>query len=166
MLLKGWLMFVKTMKKPVILAGVLFAADQISKFLIDVFVVYGSSVKIIPFFEFFNITNARNTGVAFSFFQGQNFLFSVFTAALLLFFCFWLYKNKSAVSKLQKYAFCIVISGGLGNLTDRIFRGAVIDFLDFGINSLRWPAFNVADSCICIAVAIIAADIFRTAGKK
>jgi signal peptidase II len=158
----------KIMKKPIILAVILFIADQISKILINTFVVYGSSINIIPFFDFFNITNIHNTGVAFSFFQGRNFLLSVFTAAVLLFFCVWIYRNRNEVTKLQQYAFCLVISGGFGNLADRVFRGAVVDFLDFGINSLRWPSFNIADSCISIGVAIIVIDIFKKkeAGKK
>ncbi|MCL2144288.1 MAG: signal peptidase II [Endomicrobia bacterium] len=154
------------MKKPVILAGILFIADQITKILISVFVAYGSSIKVIPFFDFFNITNIRNTGVAFSFFQGRNFLLSIFTAAILLFFCVWLYKNRNGVAKFQFYAFCLVISGGLGNLADRIFRGAVVDFLDFGINSLRWPSFNVADSCVCIGVSLVIIDMINPVFKR
>lgn len=154
------------MKKPLILAGILFVADQITKYFADKFIYYGSSIKIIPFFDFFNLTNIHNTGVAFSFFQGRNLMFSVFTAAVLIFFCVWLYKNKKALSKLQQYAFCLVIAGGAGNLTDRIFRGAVVDFLDFGINSLRWPSFNVADSCICVGAFLIIIDLLIPVFKK
>lgn len=154
------------MKKPVILAVILFAADQITKYFIDTFVYYGSSVKIIPFFNFFNLTNIHNTGVAFSFFQGKNLMFLIFTAAVLVFFCVWLYKNRSEISRLQQYAFCLVISGGAGNLTDRIFRGAVVDFLDLGINNLRWPSFNVADSCICVGAFLIIIDLLRPVLKK
>lgn len=154
------------MKKPVILAGILFIADQITKYLVNAFVGYGSTVNVIPFFDFFNLTNIHNTGVAFSFFQGRNLFFSIFTAAVLLFFCAWLYKNKSSLSKMQQYAFCMVISGGFGNLVDRIFRGAVVDFLDFGINSLRWPSFNVADSCICVGAFLIIIDLIKPLFKK
>jgi signal peptidase II len=71
----------------------------------------------------------------------------------------WLCKNWSKIHEIQRYAFCLVITGGFGNLIDRVLRGAVVDFLDFGINSLRWPAFNIADSCICIAMALILIDI-------
>lgn len=154
------------MKKPAILSFCLLIADQIAKYLVDSSVAYGSSVNVISYFDIFNITNVRNTGVAFSFFQGRNLFFSVFTAAVLLFFCVWLYKNRNAVSRLQQYAFCLVISGGTGNLVDRIFRGAVVDFFDFGINSLRWPAFNVADSCICAGAFLIIMDLARPFFKK
>ena len=55
--------------------------------------------------------------------------------------------------------FAFIISGGIGNFVDRICRGAVVDFLDFGIGYLRWPSFNIADSCIFIAVCIMVFDI-------
>lgn len=154
------------MKKPVLIAAVLFVLDQLTKYLITVFIPYQGSVKVIPVFDFFNLTNLRNTGVAFSFFQGKNFLFSVFVSLVLVFFCVWLYKNRNSVSKMQFYAFCLVISGGLGNLADRIFRGAVVDFLDFGVNALRWPSFNIADSCICVGAFLIILDIIKPVFKK
>ncbi len=156
----------KIMKKPLILSLFLLIADQLTKYLADTFVVYASSVSIIGFYDIFNITNINNTGVAFSFFQGKNLFFSVFTAAVLLFFCIWLYKNGKSLSRLQQYAFCLVISGGAGNLIDRVFRGAVVDFLDFGINSLRWPAFNIADSCICAGAFLIIIDLAAPLFKK
>jgi signal peptidase II len=156
----------KIMKKPVILAGILFLFDQITKYLIDVFIPYGNSINIIPFFDLFNMTHVRNTGVAFSFFQGRNLTFTIFTAAVLAFFCVWLYRNRNAVSKLQMYAFCIVIAGGAGNMIDRIFRGAVVDFLDFGINALRWPSFNAADSCICVGAFLIIIDLAKPLFRK
>ncbi|MDR2426112.1 MAG: signal peptidase II [Endomicrobium sp.] len=154
------------MKKPVVLAAALLIFDQISKYFIDVFVIYGSSIKVISHFDFFNITNVRNTGVAFSFFQDRNLMLAVLSAAVLVLFCVWLYKNGKTLSKVQLYAFCIIIAGGTGNVIDRIFRGAVVDFLDFGINSLRWPSFNVADSSICIGAFLIILDLIKPVFKN
>lgn len=147
-------------------AFILFAADQLSKYIIDSFVSYGASIKIIPVYGFFNITNVHNTGAAFSIFQGNNFAFAVLITVILSVIAVWFYFNANKITVLQKYAFCLVFAGGLGNLTDRIFRGAVVDFLDFGINSLRWPAFNVADSCVCAAAALIAIDVFKSNAKS
>jgi signal peptidase II len=147
------------MKKPSLLGVIVVVLDQMTKFLIDGFVSNGSSIKIVPFFDFFNIANLSNTGTAFSMFQGRNFLFSVIIFLLLSGLSLWLYKNRNKINKIQQYAFCLIIAGGLGNLIDRLFRGAVIDFLDFGINSLRWPSFNIADSSICIAMFLVFADI-------
>ena len=148
------------MKKPIILAVILLLLDQITKFAADKLISYGGSVSVIPFFNFFNITNVRNTGAAFSTFQGQNLILSAVIFLFLAVVSAWLVKNKDKLSVLQKYAFCLIISGGIGNLIDRILRGAVVDFLDFGINSLRWPSFNVADSSVCVAAALIVIDVF------
>lgn len=153
------------MKKPLALAAAVLAADQASKFLIDNFVPYASSIPIIKPFHFFNIVNFRNTGIAFSAFQNKNIVFIFLVFGFLAFFAFWLYKNAKKITHLQRYAFCLVLAGGLGNLTDRIFRGWVIDFLDFGINNLRWPAFNVADSAVCIAMGLILLTLIRDKKK-
>ncbi|MCL2335384.1 MAG: signal peptidase II [Endomicrobia bacterium] len=154
------------MKKPVALAAFLVVLDQLTKYLASAFIAYGGHVKIIPLFNFFNLTNVGNTGAAFSSFQGKNAAFIIFVAVFLVAVSVWLYKNKNKLNTLQKYAFCMIIAGGTGNLIDRIFRGAVVDFLDFGINNLRWPSFNVADSSICIAAALIVIDIFRSRVKS
>lgn len=147
------------MKKPAILAIILLVVDQVTKYLTDKFVPYGANLSVISYKNLFNITNVHNTGAAFSILQGKNFLFIVMIIIFLFAIGYWIYKNNKKLTGLQKYAFCLVVSGGAGNLIDRIFRGAVIDFLDFGINSLRWPSFNIADSIICIAVVLIFLDI-------
>jgi len=154
------------MKIPLILTAALIILDQLTKHLADAFISYGSSIKIIPFFDFFNLTNVRNTGVAFSMFQNKNFFFTVFTVIFLAAIAFWLYKNREKITTLQKYAFSLILAGGFGNLIDRIFRGAVIDFLDFGINTLRWPAFNIADSCVCIAAGLVFVEIITERASK
>ncbi|MDR1952147.1 MAG: signal peptidase II [Elusimicrobiota bacterium] len=143
------------MRNPIIFACLVYLLDQASKFFIEKFIPYASAVNIIETFHFFNIVNVSNTGIAFSFFENNNLFFIIFMFLFLTAISIWLYKNRNKISPLQKYAFCLVLSGGIGNLTDRIFRGAVVDFLDFGINNLRWPAFNIADSAVCIAMFLI-----------
>jgi signal peptidase II len=146
-------------KKSIILGGFILVTDLSTKFFVDRSVDVGSSVSIVSFLNFFNITNISNTGAIFNIFQGKN-LFLSLTIFILLFSLFlWLYNNKDKITKIQKYSFCVVIAGGLGNLIDRLFHGAVIDFLDFGINFLRWPSFNIADLCICIAMILLFTDI-------
>jgi signal peptidase II len=146
-------------KKPLVVGIFVFLLDQFSKYLIVKHVSYESVINIISLFNFFNITNVYNTGMAFSMFQGRNFLFSFMISLFLSALAIWVYKSRKKLDSLQKYAFCLVIFGGLGNLADRFSRGAVVDFLDFGINSLRWPSFNVADSSVCIAISLIVMDI-------
>jgi len=146
------------MKKMIFLSVVVLTIDQFTKFLVDKFVDYTSYISIIPLFNFFNITNIRNTGTVFGMFRDRNSLFSFLILSLLVIISLWFYKNLTKMCKTQRYAFCLIISGGFGNLVDRLFRNGVVDFLDFGINYLRWPSFNIADSCICIAVILIFVD--------
>jgi len=146
-------------KTPFLIGIIMFTLDQLTKILVDKFVSHASSVNVISFLDFFNIVNVHNTGVAFSIFRGRNSFFALIVFLFLTALSGWVCKNWNRLHKIQIYAFYLIISGGLGNLTDRLLRGAVVDFLDFGINSLRWPAFNIADSCIFIAGILIFADI-------
>jgi signal peptidase II len=153
-------------KKPLIVGIILLALDQLTKYIVGTFVSFGSVLNVVSQFNFFNVTNVRNTGTAFSMFQGRNISFSIAIFFVLSVLSFWLYKNWRKIGRMQQYSFCLIIAGGLGNLIDRLFRGAVVDFLDFGISSLRWPSFNIADSCICIAVCLIFSDMFLFGKKK
>lgn len=69
----------------------------------------------------------------------------------------------------ERTALALILGGALGNLIDRIRFGAVVDFLDFHLASLHWPAFNVADVCICLGVGLYILNWFiarrRCAGK-
>jgi signal peptidase II len=154
------------LKTPLLIGIIVFVLDQLTKILVDKFVNYASSVNVISFLDFFNIVNVHNTGVAFSIFRGRNSFFALIMVLFLATLSVWFYKNWNKLHKIQIYAFYLIISGGVGNLTDRLLRGAVVDFLDFGINSLRWPAFNVADSFIFIAVVLILADILVSGKQK
>ncbi|MDR0956458.1 MAG: signal peptidase II [Endomicrobium sp.] len=154
------------MKSPQLFGIFFLILDQFAKFIVDHFVNYGSLVSVISTFNFFNITNIRNTGAAFGIFQRRNSLFFIGIFIILLCLSIWLYRNWNKINKVQQYAFCLIISGGTGNLFDRLFRGAVVDFLDLGFNSLRWPSFNIADSCICIAIFIILNSLIFDNKKK
>ena len=63
-------------------------------------------------------------------------------------------------------AVCLLFPGVIGNLTDRLWHGYVIDFLDFYIGNKHWPSFNVADSCICVAAGLLFIAAFRADPKK
>ncbi|MDR0485547.1 MAG: signal peptidase II [Elusimicrobiota bacterium] len=153
------------MKKYFSLFLSVLALDQISKLAIYKLLPYGASIQIVKPLHFFYLTKVYNTGGAFSFFQNHNLFFLIFIPLFLLSIALYAYKERENLSKFQKHCLCILIAGGAGNLTDRIFRGAVIDFLDFGINNLRWPSFNIADSAVCISVFLLAIDMLKTALK-
>lgn len=135
-----------------ILPIIYVALDHITKFLVIKNIPYYSSIKINDYFSFVNISN---TGVAFSMFQNNNIFFICLVSLVIIFLIFFIYKNKKELTKLQTHSLLLILSGGIGNLIDRLFRGAVVDFIDVGYKTVyRWPAFNVADSCVCIGVTL------------
>lgn len=115
---------------------------------------------------FFNIVSVRNTGAAWGMFHNNNFilLFVAFVAfiTLLIFF------RTITEGCFERYiALSLVLSGIVGNSIDRLFRKSVVDFLDFYIGSYHWPAFNVADSAICIgAFLLVLSFLFRTSRQE
>jgi signal peptidase II len=153
------------MKYLILLGLPLYALDQFTKWLVRQNIPYGAEIPIIP--GFFSLVHASNTGAAFSLFTGNNFFFVGLAAAALAVLIFLLARDSRArkteqrLSHLSKISFGLLASGILGNLTDRILRGAVTDFLHFYINEYAWPSFNVADSCICIAAGLLIVGSFR-----
>lgn len=138
--------------------------DQLTKLLIVKNIPYHSFIKIN---DFFSIVNVGNTGVAFSMFQNNNVFFIILVSLVIIFLIHFIIKNKSQLSKLQTHALLLVLSGGIGNLIDRIFRGEVVDFIDIGYKEVyRWPAFNVADSCVCIGVTFFVISLLFFSKKK
>lgn len=138
--------------------------DQITKLLIVINIPYDSAVK---FNDYLNVVNVSNTGVAFSMFQGQNVFFSLFTLLVVSAVILFAKKHFSEFSLPQMHALLLIIGGGFGNLADRIFRGAVVDFIDIGYKTVyRWPAFNIADSCVCIGVTLFIISTLLSRTKK
>ena len=109
--------------------------------------------------SFFNIVLIYNRGMSFGLFNGAGglnaLLFSLVAAAIVTVLIYWLSRVESP---LLAVAIGLIIGGAIGNVIDRIRLGAVVDFLDFHAGSWHWPAFNVADSAICIGVAVMLLD--------
>ena len=154
------------MKYLIFLGLPLFALDQLTKWLVRLYIPYGAELPVIP--GFFSLVHASNTGAAFSMFTGNNIFFVGLAVAALGVIIFLLARDSRArntaqrLNQLTKISFGLLAAGILGNLTDRIFRGAVTDFLHFYINEYAWPSFNVADSCICIAAGLLILSSFGT----
>ena len=128
--------------------------DQLTKYIVLHHVLKEYAAVIIT--PFFDIVRAWNTGVSFSMFNnwGINGVYILSGVALLI-VCFlvkWLSTEKNRTMQL---ALGFIIGGAIGNVIDRIRLGAVFDFLDFHLGDSHWPAFNAADSFICIGAAII-----------
>ncbi len=158
-------MLLKKYTKLAIVAGIVVLADQISKALILKFLPYHQNFPVIE--GFFNITHIRNPGGAFGLMANMNpafrtvvFLFiSSLAVGLILYFY---HKTPNSQPHLAT-GFALIFGGAIGNLIDRIRLGNVVDFLDFYLGNLHWPAFNIADSGITIGIIIF---IFHLVFKK
>ncbi len=142
------------------ISALIIVLDQASKYLItSAFQLYESS----PIFSWFNLVLAHNTGAAFSFLADkpgwQREFFSVLTVVITL-VLLWMLRSHHR-NRLLSGALALVIGGALGNLIDRVRFGYVVDFIDWHVGEHHWPAFNVADSAICIGAVLLVLDSLR-----
>jgi signal peptidase II len=142
--------------------------DQWTKSLIVRELPLYQRVEVIQ--GFFNIIHVRNTGGAFGIFGGEkgglgSILFVVVSLIAIGSIVFLFIKLVEA-EKTLALSFSLVLSGAIGNLIDRLRYGEVIDFLDFHLSSTHWPAFNVADSAICIGIGLMALELLIRDHRK
>lgn len=140
-------------------AAAVIAVDQLSKYLVlqgfdaDGCGAVGVLHPVIK--SFFNLVLTCNRGMSFGLFNSGGGLsvplFTVAAAGIVAILVFWLSR---ANSEMLATAIGLIIGGAIGNVIDRVRFGGVIDFLSFHI-PFEWPAFNLADSAICIGVAIM-----------
>lgn len=105
--------------------------------------------------DFFRLTYIHNPGAAFSLNLGSPFLHTV-VSIIALGALVYLYRTLTAEERLLRLALCLVLGGAIGNIIDRLYLGAVVDFFDFGFGDLRWPIFNCADSFVTVGVILLA----------
>jgi signal peptidase II len=144
------------------IAVLVFVFDQLTKLWIVNHFVYGASEAIT---SFFNLVRVHNFGAAFSFLNNeggwQRWGFTVFAAIVSLVILVWI-ARLSIQQKLEGVALALILGGALGNLYDRVTLGYVVDFLDFHWSGRHFPAFNVADSGICLgAFLLILEGVFK-----
>ncbi|PKL12841.1 MAG: signal peptidase II [Spirochaetae bacterium HGW-Spirochaetae-6] len=153
---------------PYIIPGMILVIDILIKKIIKTEFHYGQSVSVLG--NFFKLTYIENPGIAFGLFGDipnslvKNLIFTAVTLGAIVFIIFMIRSNKHKTVRLSLY---FILGGALGNVLERIFGhiiyfgnfemfyGRVVDFLDFGIGTHRWPAFNIADSFITIGVSIL-----------
>ena len=148
-----------------ITAVVAIILDQISKWTILAKFEDFERVNIIP--HFFDLTLVYNTGAAFSFLANHSGWQKYFFIVLAFVISGWLANGvrKGEFGKLGNFAAAMIIGGALGNVIDRFMHGKVVDFLLFYWQNHYYPAFNVADSFICVGVALLIIDGLKQ-GKK
>lgn len=145
-----------------------FALDQLSKLLVIDNIPYGTynHPEPIPVIDgFLYLVHIGNTGAAWGMFQGFGMILAVF-ALVTIAAIFLLRRMLSLHLKIMQFVFGMLIGGILGNLYDRMTIGHVVDFIDIHLPFYRWPAFNIADSAICIGVVCYIYLSFKIDSKK
>ena len=144
----------------------LYALDQLTKWLVLRSIPFDEFRVIIP--EFFALVHVTNTGAAFGSFKNNN-LFFIGLSCFALIFVLTLLLRRHPRDNWRDLSLGLLLAGIMGNLTDRLLHGAVIDFLLFDLHvplARPWPAFNVADACICIAVGCFIIHSFKQEKAK
>ncbi|HAP43966.1 MAG: signal peptidase II [Spirochaetes bacterium GWD1_61_31] len=163
----------KTYLLPFSLTGLILVLDQLTKYLVVKFVEYGMPVDRLQ--DFFLLVHQKNTGIAFS--MGADIsgllrllVFVALPLVMLVILVAYYFKT-TEFTRVQRWALCSILGGGLGNLIDRVFRPeGVIDFLSFRIFGLfgmeRWPTFNVADTAVVVGGLLILLTSLHAAKKS
>lgn len=143
------------------IALIVLILDLASKFWVESTMQFGQT---IPLTGFFNLVLTYNAGAAFSFLSTgsgwQRWFLSGIAGIAALAITYMLRKYRH--ERLFCWSLSLVLGGALGNLYDRITLGHVVDFLDFYVGDYHWPAFNIADSAICIGAALLIYESFRS----
>lgn len=135
-----------------------FFLDRISKMLIVNNFSYEMEKTIIK--NFFSIIYVKNTGAAWSLFEGKQTLLIIISIIFLVFLISFIIKEKP--DKIDNLTYGLIIGGIIGNLYDRITLNYVIDFIAFNIFGYEFPVFNLADSFIVIGVIILIINLIRS----
>ena len=140
------------------LSGLVIALDLASKAVMSHYLVLNEPLAIFPGF---NLTLRHNTGAAFSFLRDasgwQRWFFTLIAVAVSAGIVVWLRRLGSGQRWLAA-ALALILGGALGNVWDRVTLGYVVDFIEVYYRDWYWPAFNVADSAICVGAGILVAD--------
>lgn len=146
-------------------AGV-FALDRLSKWLVEAHLPTGETCVLIP--GFFNLVRTENRGAAFSLLAGledswtTGLLIALSTAAVVLISAvLWRSRTGPESGPSLRRGLALILAGAAGNLLDRVFRGAVIDFLELYAGDFHWPVFNVADAAITCGALLVLWDMWR-----
>ncbi|TWI70755.1 signal peptidase II [Desulfobotulus alkaliphilus] len=146
-------------------ASFVVLTDQVTKHLVHTGMAYGSTIPLIP--GLFDLTHVHNPGGAFGFLAGQSELIRkivfIFVSGLATLMILYFYHRTPMNFLWLRTGLALIFGGAVGNMTDRIRFGYVIDFFDVYWKTWHWPAFNVADSAICVGMGIF---VFHVLFKK
>ena len=137
----------------VIFAAAVVLADQLTKALVVANIPLGGHVAFLP--GFLDFTYVRNTGAAFSSFEGMQWLFALIFLVFTLGIFYEYFRKRMPFSNFERWMIAAIYAGGLGNMIDRLRLGYVVDMIE--TQFMEFPVFNVADcfiTCGCIALFI------------
>jgi signal peptidase II len=131
--------------------------DQATKLMVLRHIPFEETIPVVP--GIFNLTHVYNTGAAFGMLHDSNLFFMIVSGVA---FISLVLMRRHFEGCLMHWGWMLLLSGIIGNVTDRLRLGHVVDFLDFQFGNYHWPSFNVADSCICIAAGLFLISSFTT----
>lgn len=135
-----------------LIALVVIAIDQFTKWLIVKNMELGESIPIID--NVLYITSHRNTGAAWGMLKGQMWFFYIITVIFVIGVIYYIQKYGKQ-DKFLGLSLALILGGAIGNFIDRVWRKEVVDFIHTYIFSYNFPVFNIADSALCVGVALI-----------
>jgi signal peptidase II len=149
-----------------VISVIVLFLDQATKIFIDRTMDLHSTITVVE--NFFNITYIRNKGAAFGFLAESRFRlpFFILISIIAVVVIISIFRKLRPEQKLTAVSLSLIFAGALGNLIDRIRLGEVIDFIYVHWYEHYWPAFNVADSAICVGVFLLALDMLRDEQRK
>ncbi|MDD4097922.1 MAG: signal peptidase II [Lentisphaeria bacterium] len=148
---------------PGLLAVTVLVADQASKWLVVANWPVGTLNTVIP--GFFNFVHVRNPGAAWGILADHTWLLGLLSLLAFLGMAVF-FRRLHEDSRLAAMALGAILGGIAGNLIDRWARQSVVDFLDFHFRGRHWPAFNIADSAICVGVILLMLWNFRNGRRQ
>jgi signal peptidase II len=140
-----------------LIALLVIAIDQLTKWMIVKKMEYGESIEIIE--NLLYITSHRNRGAAWGILQGQMWFFYIITIAVIIGLVYYIQKMAKE-SILLGVALALMLGGAIGNFIDRVARQEVVDFVHTYIFSYSFPVFNVADAALSIGVGLLVIHMF------
>ena len=129
---------------------VLILLDQVVKFLADKILSKYETLAVIP--SILHLTFVKNYGAAFGILQNKRIFLLLITLAILVFIIWYLFRSNTN-NNLFFWSVILIVSGGVGNFIDRLFRGYVIDYID--IRLINFSVFNLADSYVFIGAVLM-----------
>lgn len=149
------------MLKWIWLAVVVVILDQLTKYIASTSLEMYQPIAVMPMF---NWTLMHNTGAAFSFLAEsggwQRWFFAAIALVVSAVIVLWI-KRLEQHEKWQAIALALILGGAIGNVIDRIWLGYVVDFIQVYYQQWYWPAFNIADSAICVGAVMLVIDSLR-----